>query len=1500
MIRQLQARQAELEAENHALRQSHATRVDAMVDPDVVSAAIPSIATLEAEAQRHALQERVKELRCLYDIGALLNRGGLPQGELAQAIVDRLPAAYQFPEVTCASLTIDGQRFSSANFAETPWQQSGIVAGGKPARCTLTVGYLDERPAADEGPFIKEERWLINEVCTQLGHTLERRRLHEALAASERRFRALIENSSDGILLVGMDRQLRYASPSAARILGYEIEEFMQPGTLVIHPDDLEAIEDGWRRVYTMPERAVNQSYRACHQDGSWRWLEATVTNLLSDPAVEAVVVNFRDVTERRLAEIELAASNARFKSLFENMTLGVVYHAHDGRITLANRSAETILGLSHDQLMGHTSFDPRWKAVREDGTPFPGEEHPAMVALHTGKIVTDVLMGVLHPGKDEVRWIRIAAVPEMHPGETTPHRVFAIFDDITERRHVEQHVARSEWLYRTAILAAGAIPYQHDYATESYTFMPVEAKRLTGYSAGELTPALIESLLLEVNVRGQYAGLSLEEAVARARSGKDNPVWQCDYRVRTQSGEERWLADSSVQIVDDQGKPVASVGILQDITERMETEAALRTSEERYRLLVAELEERVAARTAEARDLYENAPCGYSTVNAAGMYTMVNQTELDWLGFTRDELIGHPVSKFLTPESMQVFADNFPRLVADGSIDDLEFELVRKDGSVLPVTLNAIAIYDAEGRFVESRGSIFDVTKRRQAQQAMQASEARLNYLLAHTPAIIYSAAITEQGVTTTFLSESTYRLLGYAPEAHQGDPDFWHSLIHPDDAPSGQESLKEFLAAGSTIWEHRVRHANGDYRWHATGMSRLRDDSSSHFIGYSVDIHERKLARDALRVSEERYRSVLQNAPVNIAEVDRRGAILSQNRTLLGAPVETIVGQTLFTIAPPDAAPAIRHALDAVFDRGESVQYESSLEVAPGDVRHFVSYAGPVGADRIESAVVVTMDVSELKQAQTALQQQRDFAQQVMDALGEGLVVGDRAQRAAYVNPFMAHLLESTPSELLGGALADYALAEDVPGVAKMLAEHGPEATHRYELRIVTTSGRVVPTLVSTTPRWVNGELAGRIAVFTDLTRIKQIEADLRQSGDELRAANVALEKAMQLKDEFLASMSHELRTPLTGILGLSESLQLQTFGMLNERQYRAVQYIWESGQHLLDLINDILDLSKLAADQLDLELEHCDVDTICRASLTLVKGMAGKKLQQFAYALESHGIAVRADSRRLKQMLVNLLSNAVKFTPEGGELGLRVRGDSTRRIVEFHVWDTGIGIDAADLPRLFQPFTQLDSSLTREHSGSGLGLALVHRMAQLHGGTIEVVSKPGAGSTFTLLLPMDESAPESEPIESKPPLAIPGPSGIDTSSTGGTGRLRLLVAEDDPINSEILHELLTAKGYRVLLAANGRELLRMAPDFAPALVIMDVRMPQMDGIEATRHLRSDPDPALANVPIIILTAQAMEGDAERCLAAGANRYIAKPYAVTSLLAAIETLLDAEDKPS
>ncbi|MAU00040.1 MAG: hypothetical protein CL608_23095 [Anaerolineaceae bacterium] len=263
---------------------------------------------------------------------------------------------------------------------------------------------------------------------------------------------------------------------------------------------------------------------------------------------------------------------------------------------------------------------------------------------------------------------------------------------------------------------------------------------------------------------------------------------------------------------------------------------------------------------------------------------------------------------------------------------------------------------------------------------------------------------------------------------------------------------------------------------------------------------------------------------------------------------------------------------------------------------------------------------------------------------------------------------------------------------------------------------------------------------ALETQITERQKIEQALRASSDELNAANAKLGKALRTRDEFLANMSHELRTPLNAILGKSEVLLEGIHGQLTEKQASSLQVIEKSGRHLLDLINDILDMSKIEADKVTLDIQTVTLATLCESSLQFVRQMAHKKQIKLQASIEHPLTTCQADERRLKQILINLLSNAIKFTPAKGEVGLNILKDAAEETIQFQVWDTGVGIAAEDIDKLFQPFVQLDSSLARAHEGTGLGLSLVHRLAELHSGTVSVESQAGLGSCFTVTLPQN----------------------------------------------------------------------------------------------------------------------------------------------------------------
>jgi PAS domain S-box-containing protein len=439
--------------------------------------------------------------------------------------------------------------------------------------------------------------------------------------------------------------------------------------------------------------------------------------------------------------------------------------------------------------------------------------------------------------------------------------------------------------------------------------------------------------------------------------------------------------------------------------------------------------------------------------------------------------------------------------------------------------------------------------------------------------------------------------------------------------------------------------------------------------------------------------------------------------------------------------------------------------------------------------------------------------------------------------------------------------------------------------------------------------GELIAGLVVLSDITERKQAEEALQaewallaqrveERTAELRAANVELGRAVRLKDEFLANMSHELRTPLNAILGLSESLQEQVYGPLSEKQRLTLHTIEGSGRHLLSLINDILDLSKIGANKLELQVGWTSAESVCQASLAFIKQSAHKKKIGISYTFDNAVTVIQADERRLKQILVNLLGNAVKFTPEGGKVGLEVVGDAERQVLDLTVWDTGIGIRQEDRARLFQPFVQVDAGLSRQYSGTGLGLALVQQLTEMHGGSVKVESEVGKGSRFTVSLPWREpregAKRESNKATQKEDVSAPPGSPVSSSSRP----VKVLVAEDNEEGLYTLTEYLLARGYRVIEARNGMEAIEQAGTERPAVIVMDIQMPGMDGLEAIRRIRADAD--LWTTPIIALTALAMPGDRERCLEAGANEYLSKPVSMKELVTAIETQVQRTGDPT
>lgn len=667
-----------------------------------------------------------------------------------------------------------------------------------------------------------------------------------------------------------------------------------------------------------------------------------------------------------------------------------------------------------------------------------------------------------------------------------------------------------------------------------------------------------------------------------------------------------------------------------------------------------------------------------------------------------------------------------------------------------------------------------------------------------------------------------------------------------------------------------------------------------------------------------------ILERVNAIVLVMDTRGAISYVSpsvKTILGFEPADLLGDGWWKVSRSNAGAGQvekRHILSSSESSISTEPYEREIQDRWGNTR-WIMWVDALGPE--SSVIGVGYDITERKRIeQELIVNEIRYRQAIMAANAIPYSLDYEANQYTFIGKGIAELTGFAPEELTP-TLLDSLIIESVmqggfkgtpmPRAVELVRQGRSRILWQCDHRIQTRSGE---------ERWLSdasiqilddeGIPKGSVGIFQDITERKKSEQALRQSEEQYRAlsaeleqrvlertadlsrVNLELEKAVRIKDEFLAVMSHELRTPLNSILGLSESLLEQVYGSINERQQKALHIIESSGAHLLELINDILDLSKIEAGKLQLHLEPVEILSICEASLVFVKEQAIKKSIVLDFQPQQAKQTLIADPRYLKQVLVNLLTNAIKFTPVNGHVALEVTTYAEQGLIQISVRDTGIGIAPEDLKRLFQPFVQVDSSLNREFEGTGLGLALVQRLADIHGGSVQVESEVGRGSCFTINLPWQPDA-LSQPTITEENTELFFTAQAERSgavSTAIISRGLILLAEDNPASILAIGDYLEGKNFKVVVAHNGLDAVALALEINPSIILMDVQMPVIDGLEATRRLRADP--RFRSVPILALTALAMPGDRERCLEAGATEYLSKPVSLKDLVKMIYSL--------
>ncbi|HRU05358.1 MAG TPA: ATP-binding protein [Candidatus Brocadiia bacterium] len=507
-------------------------------------------------------------------------------------------------------------------------------------------------------------------------------------------------------------------------------------------------------------------------------------------------------------------------------------------------------------------------------------------------------------------------------------------------------------------------------------------------------------------------------------------------------------------------------------------------------------------------------------------------------------------------------------------------------------------------------------------------------------------------------------------------------------------------------------------------------------------------------------------------------------------------------------------------------------------------------------------------------------------------------------FVNNAFCQLFGVTREEIIGRKWIDFVPAperEDKAAALEAILNHKAPVTR--DVWILTASGPRFMEWSACPVFDAQGALVEFHSVGRDITERKRVQegleeqrrlleravedrtAALRDSMRRLEEANERLAEANRQKSLFLSTMSHELRTPLNAVIGFADLLAGQFFGRLNEKQKEHVAQIANSGKHLLAMISDLLDMAKIDAGVMTLDLKPFDAREVAAGAVEMVRPQAQNKRQTLDLDLGAEPVMVYGDARRHRQVLLNLLTNAVKFTAPGGRVGVRLKvrpGEAVR----VEVSDTGPGVKASEMPRLFTPFYQSQRVRDEELGGTGIGLALAKRLVELHGGCIGVESEEGKGSVFWFETPIKE---HTEALAGAAPAA-PASGAVDPK-----GR-RILLAEDNEANAAMVMGMLSVHGHHVSVAHNGLEAVEMAREIRPELILMDIRMPVLDGLEATRRIRAVS--GLEDTPIIALTASAGAEAESRHLAAGCTAHVTKPVESKELFAVLRRYLSAEGR--
>ena len=908
-----------------------------------------------------------------------------------------------------------------------------------------------------------------------------------------------------------------------------------------------------------------------------------------------------------------------------------------------------------------------------------------------------------------------------------------------------------------------------------------------------------------------------------------------------------------------------------------------------------------------------------------------VNACAARMLGREATALVGSDLSALLAEDERHRPAESFEELVSGRVEEDYgEYRIALPDGRSRYLAVAATRT-DWNGR-TAVLGVFHDISRQRAAMAALRGSEERHRTMIESLMDALADGVFVAQDFRFVYANRLLLERLGYERDEFTGLP--FERVIAPELLPLWNERFRARVGAGTgteLVRTYEVRFLRKDgsvaefelvanrttYQNQPAVLGVLRDIAERQRAAAELEGHRERLeelvhertreleAAVAARIQSENFaQTMTDHQPTLLAYVDRARRMRFANRAWLewfGKTREEVLGRD----ERESVGEAMLQPAEEVIAKvlgGEAMGTPAEMRGAGGRVGNFWIYRLP---DLVEGEVrgffFIATDVTEMRRSERRLQelnakliQAESFTRGIADHLPARVAYWDSEERCRFANRVYCEWFGKTLDQVLGKTNAEIFGEEQSPerlAFSRLALAGVPQ---KFESEEAGGDGRRGIWEVQYIPDVQRGEVRGFFKLASDITASKRAQADLQALNLELVAARDVAEDAAQAKSAFLANMSHEIRTPMNVIIGLTHlMLRDQHDPVTSDRLAK----VGDAAMHLLDIINDILDLSKIDAGKLVLAPVDFSVDALLARATAMVTDGARRKGLALTVDRGDLPQALRGDALRLAQVLVNLLSNAVKFTERGSvvlrcDVLARAGADWT---IRFAVRDTGAGISPEARERLFSPFEQADGSTTRRFGGTGLGLSIARELVQLMGGAVGVESELGRGSVFWFTARLQSAGAREQAVPS-PHEAVVASRGVEQTLKERHRDARVLIADDNRINQELATELLRLVDLKVEVADNGRIAVDMARRGAYDLILMDMQMPEMDGLEATRLIRAVPE--LDSTPIVAMTASAFGADRDACLAAGMNDHIGKPVNPATLYDKMLRWLDESRK--